>query len=929
MKMFLAVMVFLVFFGLAGSSQAQARPSTSSTSTIVAESSGSCVDVNGGSSQVGLGIDQWTCSGTSNQSFKFTAASNGYYTIQPQNDNLCLDAGSGSITTAVQVIQNTCSGSTTQEWNVNRNSDGSFAITTTNGAGCLDVYAGRTANGTIVTTYACHGSNNESFIMSGFSAPTGTPISAPTIAPAPGTYTAPVTVTITPPVAGAPIQTAAPVIFNVSSNVQAGDIISIQGTNFDTTSQVWLGGAGGSSATQLTVVNRVGVEWIAAQTPQAWTGAMILSVSNSSGVSNSVKLNGAIPLNLDALQLVPGGAFRVLGRNLLMPGYSPSVTVNGQATTINVGASNGNMLVVTAPGSISPTSSAVIMVDNGNGTGAAQLDRTITVVSGSGDPFDLGVGWAAGFTFSRRTITVNTPCNGSQDDSTNIQNAINSAANGGGVVQLPSGTCLLVNSLTMKSDVVLQGAGKDGTILKYESNYPIYSQGSDLVGLRNFTIVNGGSTLEGVLWKQNTRSFFQNIKIEMGVSHQLYLTGNQNFIVTQTDFIQGGSVGEQNPYLFSDCSGFVFSGNTSTSVDGSPIFESVHDALIIGNHFTRNAINQYESVIITTHQFVMDFAYRMAIIGNTFDVLNGPIRNTIRNDGETLLTEGGGANRTENRGTVASATSTTISDPNNTINVNPFGTGLPENYGVAIVSGTGAGQTREVIGYSNNTIQVDHAWEVIPDSTSHYATFVWGLEKTLIEGNTLIENPRGIWLYQAAIREVDIGGNTITNRGGIFVRSFESQAVKQFDPIYDVRVADNNISNSDGIWMSYINIVLADKDQFNFGTADTGVEVRNNSLTTNTPNVTSMIEDYANREGFMNLMRSEALGGQLTSTPMLLGTIFQTNQCLNCSTAFVIGTGDYGTVLVNNQPSSSSPNFLEDWKTLGSAIVGSISSLIQ
>ena len=136
-----------------------------------------------------------------------------------------------------------------------------------------------------------------------------------------------------------------------------------------------------------------------------------------------------------------------------------------------------------------------------------------------------------------------------------------------------------------------------------------------------------GRRLEGLIWKQNTRSFFQNIKIESGVSRQLYLTGNQNFIVTQTDFVQGGSVGGQNPYLFSDCSGFVFSGNTSTSVDGSPTFESVHDALIIGNHFTRNAVNQYESVIITTHQFVMDFAYRIAIIGNTFDVLNGPITN--------------------------------------------------------------------------------------------------------------------------------------------------------------------------------------------------------------------------------------------------------------------------------------------------------------
>ena len=81
---------------------------------------------------------------------------------------------------------------------------------------------------------------------------------------------------------------------------------------------------------------------------------------------------------------------------------------------------------------------------------------------------------------------------------------------------------------------------------------------------------------------------------------------------------------------------------------------------------------------------------------------------------------------------VASATADTITDPNNTINVNPFGTGLPENYGVAIVSGTGAGQSRDVISYSNYTMQVDHPWDVIPDSTSHYATFVWGLEKALI-----------------------------------------------------------------------------------------------------------------------------------------------------------------------------------------------------
>ncbi len=171
------LVILSAFFAIVGTAHAQSGNSGTSTTTMMPESaSGSCVDVPGGSSQVGLGIDQWTCSGTSNQNFVFTVNSSGYYTIQPQNDNLCLDAGSGSVTRGAQVVQNTCTGSITQQWIVSRNSDGSYAVTTTNGAGCLDVFAGNTANGTIVTTWACHGSNNESYVMSGFhpsSAPTG------------------------------------------------------------------------------------------------------------------------------------------------------------------------------------------------------------------------------------------------------------------------------------------------------------------------------------------------------------------------------------------------------------------------------------------------------------------------------------------------------------------------------------------------------------------------------------------------------------------------------------------------------------------------------------------------------------------------------------------------------------------------------------
>lgn len=733
----------------------------------------------------------------------------------------------------------------------------------------------------------------------------------------------------TPPLVPTPsTDPLAPKIFNASSSAQSGDVSFIQGANFDSTSQVWLGGAT-AAATQLTQVNKVGSTWLAVQLPKSWTNAMVMWVSNSHGASKSVALNGAVATHLDAMQLVPNGAFRLLGRNLLMPGSTPVVTVDGQTATVHTGASDENMLVVTAPGSLSPTSASVIKVDNGNGTGPMTLDRQISVVSGTGDPYGLGVGWGAGFTFASQIIKVSTPCNGTQDDTAKIQAAINSAASLGGNVLLPGGTCRLTSTLNMKSNVVLQGAGLDVTILKYEGNYPISAKGADLIGLADLTILNSGSVVEGPIWQNNTRSFLLRVKIDMGVSHQLFFTGNTNLVVSQCNFIQRGSLDSQNPYLFNNSAGLVFTGNASTSIDGSPTFQYVHDSLFTGNHFTRDASNQNESQVIVTHRFVMDFSYRIAVVGNTFDVTHGPVTNKNRNDGETLLTEGGGSNRTENLGTVSSATANTISDPTNTINVNPFGAGLPEDYGVAIVAGTGAGQTREIVSYAGGTMQVDRAWDVVPDNTSRYATFVWGLEKSLLKGNTLVDNPRGIWLYQTAIRDVDVLANTMTNGGGIYLRTFQSKAAKQFDPIYNVRIRNNIVSNSTGLWLSYINAVFVNKDQTNFGIADIGIEIANNTLTANVPNLMVNSEEYAGREGYMDVMRSETSVGQLTTTPMVLGTIFLGNQCANCSTPFIIGTGDYGTVLISNVPPPSSPNSISDWQTLGSSIGGSIGTVAQ
>ncbi|MGB2833648.1 MAG: glycosyl hydrolase family 28-related protein [Methylotenera sp.] len=715
-----------------------------------------------------------------------------------------------------------------------------------------------------------------------------------------------------------------PVIFNAPLSARPGDIVGLQGENFGDAPIVTLEGFGGKSGTRLPLVSKFGTGWLSVRIPKTSTGALVVHISNGKAESAPVKLNAARAYHLDAMQIVPRGAFRIFGRNLFLPGFTPAVIVNGLTAPVNVSASDEHMLVVTAPKGLSATDKAVITVDNGNGTESSVLDRQIEVVTGvSGDPFALGVGWAAGFSgiasrifnaTSDSRLKSKVACNEVADDTVTIQSAIDLiAASGGGVMQLPSGTCRLAGSLILKSRVVLQGAGKDRTVIKYEGNYPFWGREVDLSGVRELTMMNTRGRIESPLLQNSTRVFFQNVKFVLNGGIHMFLTNNRNFVVSGSDFIQPKNPEDSGPYFFGGCNGFVFKGNTTTFADGAPTFVRVHDAYIASNQFTRDAReNQNTQGVI--HSFVMDFAHRIAIMNNTFDVLGGPITNEGRNDGEAILTEGGGPNRTENLGTVGSATSTTLSDPSNKINVMPFlpfSAGIPENYGVAIVGGKGTGQSRRVTAYSTGTLTVDRAWDIIPDATSHYATFVWGLEKSLINGNTIRQNPHGIWLYQTAVREVDIIGNTINEGGGIYLRSAQKVKDRLFLPIYGVRIAKNKISNTSRNWTSYINVAFVSMDSINFGIGTIGVEVRENTIKANRPNLVTTKADHSGEEGYMNRMYIEA-EFQDKSQTRLLGTIFQKNTCIDCDVGVVKtsdrdgsdgarGTVQYGNASISSQ----------------------------
>lgn len=700
-----------------------------------------------------------------------------------------------------------------------------------------------------------------------------------------------------------------PIVLNATTSAAAGDVVSLQGENFGTAPIVSLDSAPGIP---LGIINRVGTGWLAVQIPANAQGALILRVANGTGTSAQVKVNAAWPLHLDTLRLVPGGAFRVFGRNLRVTGATPRVTVDGMAASIDLSRSDEHMLTAVAPASLRATNAAALLVDNGNGSGAAALDRMIEVAAdGAGDPFGLGVGWGAGFSaIAGRTIDAATDarlarkvaCNGNADDSPALQAAIElAAASGGGVVRLPAGNCRLAAGVELRSRVVVQGAGKAATELVYAANYPVLGVKLDLVGIADLTLTNAGSATEGPLLKESTRVFIKNLRVRLMTSRQMYLTGNRNVVVANSDFEQAGSISHQGPYTLSNNAGLVFDGNTTTWVEGAPTFTRIRDSVVRGNRFSRDGRAQNAEGVV--HSFVMDFSHRIAVVGNTFDVVGGPITNLARNDGETILTEGGGAQRTENLGAVASAGTRTLTDPANTLRVDPFDErAIPENYGVAIVAGRGAGQTRRVVAYTQPTLVVDRDWEVVPDASSRYATFVWGLEKSLIKDNRLSQNPRGIWLYHTAVRDVDVIGNTISEGGGIYLRSYQNLATKSFMPIYNVLIARNSVVNTLRQWGSYINSVFVNADARAFGIATLGVEMRANQVTANAANLSNPLEEYAGTEGFMNMMRVEHYDGyESSATPRLLGSILVGNGCTNCYIGMRIGTGAGGSTILGTR----------------------------
>jgi hypothetical protein len=584
-----------------------------------------------------------------------------------------------------------------------------------------------------------------------------------------------------------------------------------------------------------------------------------------------------------------------------------------------------------------------VNVQNGLGGtyGKTALSYTLTGRAGGTDPFGIGVPWGADFTFYTNVYNVKTDSrlsqhavgNGTNDDTAALLAAMNAAhAAGGGVVYLPTGTYLTTYGVTLPSRVVLKGDGP--TLSQWKCQSPtnlmtgsvIYSSTILDVGYYNICIYN---TTNGcgysVRMDNSTNVFVINSTFQTDVGKNMFWNGdnqlvlkNSTFITTQTNAALG-PMGQ--PVYIEGARDEVFSGNTVSLYFYREYMDYSTRTLIENNHITRNVFGTNSST--ESGGISIGQSDSLVLLNNTFDKGgSGPIAWNY-NDGETILTQGGGSppRVLYSYGAVSSATATTLTDTTQSWTNNYSliqSSTLDHHYYVTIIAGPGLGQVRQVVSNTTTTITVDSPWTIIPTSACRYAINPYGANHVLIKGNNLSGNPRGLEFYKTSTEDLSIINNTLTDNGAIWLWPVYS-AGGSCDVQMDTEVVGNYVSKSTNLYsINYPGsitkiFVQTSASATDLGTHVFGMEFRHNTIKPMSPNIATGFGG----EGFA--AESDAVNN--TNVGML-GVIFQDNFAMNSDTAYCVSTGDYATTFWDNIASNAN-TFLMDYEYPGTALASS------
>ena len=131
---------------------------------IVSRSSGKCLDVEGQSNRNAANIQQWTCSGGSNQLWDVIDLGRGHYSIVSQGSNKALTVSTDGRDGA-NVEQFRWNGGDNQRWRIERAGDKAYRLVSVSNDSCLDVEGAKREDGANIQLWGCSGGANQTWLF--------------------------------------------------------------------------------------------------------------------------------------------------------------------------------------------------------------------------------------------------------------------------------------------------------------------------------------------------------------------------------------------------------------------------------------------------------------------------------------------------------------------------------------------------------------------------------------------------------------------------------------------------------------------------------------------------------------------------------------------------------------------------------------------
>ena len=721
------------------------------------------------------------------------------------------------------------------------------------------------------------------------------------------------------------------VILEVSETVSAGNTMNIQGGGFSlaATATVQLIKSDGTpdpaQNRSMQIANQSPFliqSVIPADMP---AGLWAVRVINSDGEVSAPKyVHQARGNGYDNQEVTAGSTLRIWGRNMLQPGGTSATsyatfTAGSTVLTAVATAADAFSMTITMPSGVNIGTAYTVKVSNGLGgaTGESVVPYPLTIRSGGPDPFALGVPWGADFTFSGNIYDVKTDSrlvlhavgDGVTNDLPAIQAAIAFATNhGGGVVYFSAGTYILDNnasSLRVYPNVVLKGAGQANTTLAYNKNpvvgqYFVTIDDAGKIGFMDMTIqdLNTGTTQTGGMVTQyaakSTEVFFKDITYNFAANavsglgcycNKALMSGST--VTSKTN--SGGPVG------FSG-SDIEFRNNSVTFGGGRNQFAG--DNITIENNAIHRDGNYDYPQQHEDGALELSYSRNMHVLNNNIGII-GPHddSDTAHGSNEQILTQ----NSVFNLGifgTASAASPMTLTDISKdwtdpaVLHPQGYGPGKVnvdffQNTTVAINSGTGIGQWRNVVSNDAHSVTVDRPWDISPDQTSGYVISRWTADRFQISGNTITNGIWGIILSSGANDSV-VDGNMLSNTGGLGIWAW-NDTDSNYPNAYNYLVWNNQITNNTlhdtssavgNAPLIMIGAAIAGSNGSLSGNVALNNEVRGNSVVANAPPAYTGNGPY-DAPGYYNYNYWGG-GSYVGADPIgIVGSIYESNTATN------------------------------------------------